>query len=154
MGPLKKLRKNVSLITAIGAAGILLIFPALASQDSSSLSHDEEYTKLIREATTLPEFLSPLVNYLPKAEGVPTPKDVLGYIAGAPGKLTYYADILRRDLTIKKGITVLLISHASDVFLKEGCPELHLSWVVKFTKNTLVNSFSQLLLKGQLMYNC
>lgn len=28
-------------------------------------------------------------------EGVPTPLDVLGYIAGAPDKLTYYADIVR-----------------------------------------------------------
>ena len=56
---------------------------------------DEEYTRLILESTTRPEFISPLVNYLPKSEGVPTPKDVLGYIAGADGKLTYYDDILR-----------------------------------------------------------
>lgn len=95
MGPLKRLRRNVFLVMAVGAAGILFFSPTLAVQDSSSLSHDEEYTKLILEATTLPEFLSPLVNYLPKADGVPTPKDVLGYIAGAPGKLTYYEDILK-----------------------------------------------------------
>jgi len=56
---------------------------------------DEEYTRLIREATTKPEFLSPLTSYLPKVEGVPTPKDVLGSIVGAPGKLTYYEDILK-----------------------------------------------------------
>ena len=63
--------------------------PLFATQD-----HDEEYTRLIKEATTKPEFLSPLVSYLPKADGVPTPKDVLGYIAGAPGKLTYYDTML------------------------------------------------------------
>jgi hypothetical protein len=55
---------------------------------------DEEYGRLIAEATTSPEFQSPLTNYLPRVKGVPTPKDVLGYIAGAPGKLTPYKDIL------------------------------------------------------------
>jgi len=58
-------------------------------------SVDEEYTRLIKEATTMPEFLSPLTSYLPEVAGVPTPKDVLGYIVGAPGKLTYYEDILK-----------------------------------------------------------
>ena len=48
-------------------------------------SNDEEYGRLVREATTKPEFLSPLVADLPRVEGVPTPKDVLGYIVGAPG---------------------------------------------------------------------
>lgn len=66
-----------------------------AQSDKPSQAVDEEYTRLIREATTKPEFLSPLVNSLPKVEGIPTPKDILGYIAGAPGKLTYYEDILR-----------------------------------------------------------
>lgn len=58
-------------------------------------SVDEEYTRLIKAATTMPEFLSPLTSYLPEVAGVPTPKDVLGYIVGAPGKLTYYEDILK-----------------------------------------------------------
>jgi len=66
-----------------------------AREDVSVQDIDKEYTRLIREATTKPEFLSPLTDYLPKAEGVPTPKDVLGYIAGAPGKLTYYSDIVK-----------------------------------------------------------
>src|SRR5204862_1586041 len=30
-----------------------------------------------------------------RVQGIPTPKDVLGYHVGAPGKLTYYADILK-----------------------------------------------------------
>ena len=60
----------------------------------SRQSIDEEYTRLIREATTKPEFLNPLTDYLPRAEGIPTPRDVLGYIAGAPGELTHYADIV------------------------------------------------------------
>src|ERR1051325_1178304 len=48
---------------------------------------DEEYTRKIREYTTEPFFLSPLVDYLPASKSVPTPKAVLGDIAGAPTKL-------------------------------------------------------------------
>ncbi len=50
---------------------------------------DEEYTKKIREYTTQPYFSSPLVDYLPASKNVPTPKVVLGDIAGAPGILPY-----------------------------------------------------------------
>src|ERR671938_1561631 len=50
---------------------------------------DEEYTKKIREYTTEPFFLSPLTDYLPASKSVPTPKAVLGYVAGAPTKLPY-----------------------------------------------------------------
>ena len=38
---------------------------------------DEEYTKKIKEYTTEPFFLSPLVDYLPASKTVPTPKAVL-----------------------------------------------------------------------------
>src|SRR2546421_7493806 len=48
---------------------------------------DEEYTRKIREYTTQPFFSSPLVDYLPASTTVPTPKAVLGDVAGAPGKL-------------------------------------------------------------------
>ncbi len=50
---------------------------------------DEAYTKKIREYTTEPFFLSPLVDYLPASKTVPTPTAVLGDIAGAPNKLPY-----------------------------------------------------------------
>jgi len=43
---------------------------------------DEEYTRKIREYTTQPYFLSPLVDYLPASPNVPTPKAVLGDVAG------------------------------------------------------------------------
>lgn len=56
---------------------------------------DDEFAKLVKEWTTKPEFMSPLVDHLPKSNGVPSPKDVLGYYIGAPKKLTYYADILK-----------------------------------------------------------
>jgi hypothetical protein len=50
---------------------------------------DEEYTKKIHEYTTEPFFTSPLVDYLPASKTVPTPKVVLGDVAGAPGILPY-----------------------------------------------------------------
>ena len=56
---------------------------------------DEEYTKKIREYTTEPFFLSPLVEYLPASSSVPSPKAVLGDVAGAPGMLPYSADVYR-----------------------------------------------------------
>jgi hypothetical protein len=54
---------------------------------------DEEYTRKIREYTTEPFFLSPLVDYLPASKSVPTPKAVLGDIAGAPTKLPYSKEV-------------------------------------------------------------
>jgi zinc carboxypeptidase len=54
---------------------------------------DADYTKKIREYTTEPFFLSPLVDYLPASRSVPTPKAVLGDIAGAPTKLPYSKEV-------------------------------------------------------------
>src|SRR3954468_12721503 len=48
---------------------------------------DEEYTRKIKEYTTEPFFLSPLIDYLPASPTVPTPKAVLGDIAGARNNL-------------------------------------------------------------------
>ncbi len=56
---------------------------------------DEEYTKKIREYTTEPFFNSPLTDYLPASKTVPTPKAVLGDVAGAPGILPYSAEVYR-----------------------------------------------------------
>src|SRR5688500_159076 len=54
---------------------------------------DEEYTKQILEDTTEKFYLSPLVDYLPASRTVPTPKVVLGDIAGAPNKLPYSKEV-------------------------------------------------------------
>jgi hypothetical protein len=56
---------------------------------------DPDYAARVKEWTTKPEFLSPLVDHLPASSGVPSPKDVLGHHIGAPKQLTYYADVLR-----------------------------------------------------------
>jgi antitoxin (DNA-binding transcriptional repressor) of toxin-antitoxin stability system len=54
---------------------------------------DEEYTRKIREYTTESFFLSPLVDYLPASATVPTPKAVLGDIAGARNNLPYSKEV-------------------------------------------------------------
>jgi hypothetical protein len=56
---------------------------------------DPDFEKSVKEWTTQPYFISPLVDHLPVVKGIPTPKSVLGYHIGAPAKLTYYADILK-----------------------------------------------------------
>src|SRR5215212_398486 len=63
---------------------------------------DDEYTRKIREYTTEPFFLSPLVDYLPASKSVPTPKAVLGDVAGAPGKLPYAAEVYRYMRMLEK----------------------------------------------------
>jgi hypothetical protein len=56
---------------------------------------DEDYTKKIREYTTETFFNSPLTDYLPASSKVPTPKAVLGDVAGAPGVLPYSSEVYR-----------------------------------------------------------
>src|SRR5436309_15098611 len=65
-------------------------------------SVDEEYTKKIREYTTETFFNSPLTDYLPASPNVPTPKAVLGDVAGAPGKLPYAQDVYRYMRMLEK----------------------------------------------------
>jgi Zinc carboxypeptidase len=62
---------------------------------ASAQQMDEDFAKSVKEWTTRPEFVSPLVDHLPKSTTVPSPKDVLGYYVGAPKKLTYYEDLVR-----------------------------------------------------------
>jgi len=63
---------------------------------------DEEYTKKIKEYTTEPFFGSPLVDYLPASKTVPTPKAVLGDVAGAPGKLPYAEEVYQYMRMLEK----------------------------------------------------
>jgi hypothetical protein len=56
---------------------------------------DPDFAAHVKEWTTKPEFISPLVDHLPASAGVPSPKDVLGHHIGAPKELTYYTDVLR-----------------------------------------------------------
>src|SRR5213080_2303761 len=70
--------------------------PPLSTQSfvrDPRIAIDEEYTARIKEYTTEPMFTSPLVDYLPASKTVPTPKAVLGDIAGAPGRLPYAEEV-------------------------------------------------------------
>ena len=54
---------------------------------------DSAYTAKIKEYTTEPFFLSPLVDYMPASKTVPTPMATLGDIAGARNKLPYSKEV-------------------------------------------------------------
>lgn len=58
-------------------------------------SVDQDYTKRIHQYTTDPSFTSPLVDYLPASNTVPTPAKVLGDVAGAPDMLPYAEDVYK-----------------------------------------------------------
>ena len=80
------------------ALPLILALPLLAqprpARDAAQ-PVDEEYTKKIREYTTEPFFNSPLTDYLPASKTMPTPKAVLGDVAGAPGILPYSQEVYR-----------------------------------------------------------
>ena len=77
------------------------MMPPKPGRDASQ-TVDEEYTRKIREYTTETFFNSPLTDYLPASKNVPTPKAVLGDIAGAPNILPYSADVYRYMRMLEK----------------------------------------------------
>lgn len=62
----------------------LILLAAAVATAQPAQQQDPEFARLVKEWTTRPEFMSPLVDHLPKVNGVPSPKDVLGYYVGAP----------------------------------------------------------------------
>ena len=72
---------------------VAALSPASPAQTTQAM--DPDYAAHVKEWTTKPEFLSPLVDHLPAGSAVPSPKDILGHHIGAPKQLTYYADVLR-----------------------------------------------------------
>ncbi len=56
---------------------------------------DELSTADIHRFTTSPDYLTPMVSYVPDDPTVPSPRDVLGYIAGAADVLTRPEDTIR-----------------------------------------------------------
>jgi hypothetical protein len=74
---------------------VLLAAVAAGAFDAEAQRIDQEYTAQIRQFTTEPFFLTPLVDHLPASETVPTPLAFLGYAAGTPDVLTYPEDVAR-----------------------------------------------------------
>ena len=93
-----------------GAAALLVLAltgpmaTAQPSKPASQTPDDVDFAAFVRKATTKPEFLSPLVDHLPKKPGVPTPKDILGYHIGTEKKLTYVADQQRYFRALEKAL--------------------------------------------------
>src|SRR5574341_765300 len=93
-------------------SGILLAFALISSSAvteaqkpaAGATVNDPEFAEFVKKATTKPEFLSPLVDHLPKKTGVPTPKDILGYHVGTEKKLTYVADQQRYFRALEKAL--------------------------------------------------
>jgi hypothetical protein len=93
---------------SLGAAFACTLAAVVSAQQAPTFARDpkipidEEYTKKIKEYTTQPFFGSPLVDYLPASKTVPTPKAVLGDIAGAPGKLPYAEEVYQYMRLLEK----------------------------------------------------
>src|SRR5262245_55783450 len=90
---------------AVILVSALLQLPLAAQQAfvrDPRVAVDEDYTRKIKEYTTQPFFTSPLVDYLPASKTVPTPKAVLGDIAGAPGKLPYAEEVYQYMRMLEK----------------------------------------------------
>src|SRR5882724_10140685 len=94
-------RRSIVCLILLLLTGVIASAQVKAERDPKQ-PIDEEYTKKIREYTTEPFFGSPLVDYLPASSTVPTPKVVLGDVAGAPGKLPYAEDVYKYMRMLEK----------------------------------------------------
>jgi hypothetical protein len=92
---LARFRAPVLAMAVVVAAAALPAQQMAGDTRDPSQAQDEDFARSVKEWTTQPYFTSPLVDHLPLVDGVPGPKQVLGYHVGAPAKLTYYQDILR-----------------------------------------------------------
>jgi hypothetical protein len=87
---------------AVIACLTLLLDVAPHAQPAARDAVDADFAARVKEWTTAPEFLSPLVDHLPLVKGVPTPKDVLGYHVGTPKRLTKTGEALAYYRALEK----------------------------------------------------
>ena len=90
------IRMVITASLALAGAGVAI--EAAASDvyaRAQAQATDQAYTDQIRKFTTDPAFNSPLTNYLPASDTIPTPLKSMGRIAGAPDYLPYTADVHR-----------------------------------------------------------
>ena len=93
--------KAIRCVALVVLAVSLFGQPARPGRDPNQ-AVDEEYTRKIGEYTTEKFFNSPLTDYLPLSKTVPTPKAVLGDVAGAPGILPYSHEVYRYMRMLEK----------------------------------------------------
>ncbi len=94
------LRRPAAFLFVLFAAPLFAALPIPSPAQTTTTqpttqAMDPDYAAQVKEWTTKPEFMSPLVDHLPLSSRVPSPKDVLGHYIGAPKELTYYEDVLR-----------------------------------------------------------
>jgi len=82
----------ISRILLVAGTAMLLSAPALAQNAPQQM--DPDFASSVKQWTTLPEFMSPLVDHLPVSSTIPSPKQVLGDHIGVPNKLHYYEQIV------------------------------------------------------------
>ncbi|MGE5168102.1 MAG: M14 family zinc carboxypeptidase, partial [Deltaproteobacteria bacterium] len=78
---------------------------------------DQAYTAKIAKYTTQADFNSPLTDYLPASDTVPTPEKVLGDVSGAPNMLPYAEDVYRYFRLLEKStprVKVFTIGHTEE----------------------------------------
>jgi hypothetical protein len=78
---------------------------------------DSAYTSKILQYTTEKFFLSPLVDYMPAAKGIPTPAAVLGDIAGNPNNLPHSKEVYEYFRLLAKStprVRVYSIGHTEE----------------------------------------
>src|SRR5689334_13089218 len=75
---------------ALAACALAFASTAIAQQPL-----DTAYTRQIRAYTSEPRFNTDLTDHMVVDSRVPTPFDVLGYVPGTPGRLSYTADVNR-----------------------------------------------------------
>ena len=101
----KKLRiPGVFLVVALFLSSAVPTVTHAQKSTAATVPDDPDFAEFVKKATTKPEFMSPLVDHLPKKAGVPTPKDILGYHIGTEKKLTYVADQQRYFRALEKAL--------------------------------------------------
>jgi hypothetical protein len=118
-----RFRSSISRISCAGLLALTFVSSAMAGSGDGAPGRDPkqaidaEYTKKILEYTTQPFFASPLVDYLPASKTVPTPKAVLGDVAGAPGILPYSKQVYEYMRMLEKSsprVKVYSIGHTEE----------------------------------------
>lgn len=95
---------------------LVLAMPAGAAEYERAPQQaiDQAYTDLIAKYTTDPALNSPLTDYLPASDTVPTPLDVFGRIAGAEGWLPYSAEVNRYFRELEKASPRVRVIHIGE----------------------------------------
>src|SRR5690349_4393689 len=86
--------RRVSAAAMIALATLPSTFLAQASVNETRDPNQRQDPEFVSFYKAWTHHGSPLVDHLPVASGVPTPKQFLGYYVGAPAKLTYYDRII------------------------------------------------------------